>query len=401
MSRSHAGALFCREWTVQKAGLESEQNEDACLIKSFEREDGSLLLVIAVADGATEAVYSRLWARKLVEAAGPDWPLLSDDDLSKQLVQTGKEFSPFGAGGDVPWFVRNKYKTQGSQAALLVVRVVRSESADSFHVRAVSAGDCCLIVFKASGEVLSFPVHSSAEFGVNPVLLGNLIPQPSKYDRWEGQVEPGDMILVATDAVSLWALQAIERGQRGLLFESLLGLLGQDTSEPDRTAETSSPADLSLDAAEAKADGNSPDDLKGVEKPHGLWGWLRRLRLWSNQGGPRDTTESPEDRRPEPEVTAEESGDGDKGMASQNAEPTPEEAASDSRPKFEQFIERYRAPESELLMRNDDSTLVVCISVRNAGEGQEREAIQVIRHLQTAVAQQPNPARLTDEADSD
>src|SRR2546425_1101770 len=115
MSRNYSSALFCREWTVQKAGLQFEQNEDACLIRSFKPEDDSTFLLIAVADGATEAVYSRLWAKSLVETAGQDWPSLSDDDLGEQLKQVCKEFSPIEPGKDVPWFVRNKYMDQGSK----------------------------------------------------------------------------------------------------------------------------------------------------------------------------------------------------------------------------------------------------------------------------------------------
>src|SRR5512144_730538 len=113
MSRNRSSTLFCQEWTVQKAGLTFDLNEDACLIRSLDPEDGASGLMIAISDGATEAVYSRLWAKQLVEAAGPDWPSLSDDELGERLKQVGKAFSPIEPGKEVPWFVRNKYMDQG------------------------------------------------------------------------------------------------------------------------------------------------------------------------------------------------------------------------------------------------------------------------------------------------
>ena len=56
---------------------------------------------------------------------------------------------------------------------------------------------------------------------------------------------------------------------------------------------------------------------------------------------------------------------------------------------FEQFIERYRAPESRPRMRDDDSTLLVCLLVRSAGDDQEREALDVIRKHQMRAEQHP------------
>ena len=400
MSHNHSSALFCQEWTVQKAGLKPEQNEDACLTRSLKREDDSPLLLIAIADGATEAVYSRLWAKKLVEAAGPDWPSLSDDDLGELLTQVCKEFSPIEPGKDVPWFVRNKYMDQGSQATLLVVTVAGSKDADSFDVLAVSVGDCCLILFKASGEVLSFPMHSSDEFGVNPVLLGNRISKPARYDRWEGRAEAGDLILIGTDAMSKWALQCLERKQHGLLFESLLELLGRTTPDFGQQVEVSASADSRPNITGVETDESSSDDLKDAQQSSKLGWFLGHLWPWSNHE-PHDTAESSDDQQPLPEVTAKQSEGNGKHIVSQNTQPASVGTTSDSCLKFKQFIDRYREPESDLQMRNDDSTLVVCIPVRSASDGQEREALQVVKGLEAAVAQRLQASQQMNDVSSD
>jgi protein phosphatase 2C-like protein len=386
MSRNHSSALFYRDWTVQKSGLQPEQNEDACLIRSFKPEDDSPLVLIAVADGATEAVYSRLWAKSLVEAAGPDWPELSDDGLGEQLKQVCKEFSPIEPGKDVQWFVRNKYMDQGSQATLLVVTLTGSTDDDSFDARAVAVGDCCLIVFKENGEVLSFPIHSSEQFGVNPVLLGNRIPRPTRYERWSAKVGCGDMILIATDAVSKWVLQCLESGKSELLFESLLELLDLSTSVDSQPVEVLSSAKSPLSPPLSRLEGNTFDRSKEISKPNPLLDLLGRLWPWSTHEQ-HDLTVSSAEPQLVPAVHTETTNSRDESLRSPAAQSAVEDVTSDLRPTFDEFIGRYRSPESELHMRNDDATMVICMPINNLAEAKYRDVVGVIRALEAAVAQ--------------
>jgi hypothetical protein len=401
MSQNGPGALFCQRWTVQKAGLGAEQNEDACLTRSLEQGDGPPQLLIAVADGATEAVYSRLWAKKLVESAEPDWPLLSDDELGKQLDQIRREFSPFGSGGEVPWYVRNKYMDQGSQATLLVVSVTGTKAGESYIVRALAVGDCCLIVFKASGEVFSFPMHSSGDFGVKPVLLGNRIPKPDKYDRWETAIEPGDLILAGTDAVSKWALQCLEVQKSRLLFEALFGLLSPATSDfRQAIQEAPAPAASQSSPTEIVENENHSESSQDGEKPAKRQGWFWQLWPWSTDKS-EDATGSTATGQPVVDVPVQSTDGQGEPVASVAAEPPAQQAAAGPRPIFERFIERYRAPDSELFMRNDDATLIVCMPVRDVREGQWREALQVIGYLKVAVAERLQTAMSMREISSD
>src|SRR5581483_3963798 len=246
------------------------------------------------------------------------------------------------------------------------------EDSEAFHLRAVSVGDCCLLLFKASGEVVTFPMQHSDEFGVNPVLLGNRLPRPAHYDRWEGRVEPGDMILLGTDAVSKWTLQCLERRRSGLLFESLRGFFGagidDSDSAPDATPLPDSSPEEQLPAA-----------TQNTDQPARRSGWLSRLWSWSSpQPLEVDEITEPNDVPPPlPESDAAEQPP---------AEPTEAQAAIDSSLEFAQFIERFRAPDSALHMRNDDSTLVVCLPLGQTNDQHELEALRVIRRLESAVA---------------
>src|SRR5205807_1784784 len=110
-------------------------------------------LLIALADGATEAVFSGPWARALVGAAGPDWPGLDGAGLSQKLEPVCRAFAPLAPDQAAPWYVRNKFQSQGSQATLLVAAVSRAPGAASMVVRASAVGDCCLLLFQADGQV--------------------------------------------------------------------------------------------------------------------------------------------------------------------------------------------------------------------------------------------------------
>ena len=394
MSRNHSSTLFCREWTVQKAGLTPELNEDACRIENLEQEADVSGRLIAVSDGATEAVYSRLWARQLVAAVSSDWPSLSDDELGERLKHVSQSFSPMEPGKEVPWFVRNKYLDQGSQATLLVATVTGAQDTAAYDVRAVSVGDCCLILFKSGGAVISFPMRHSDEFGVNPVLLGNRLAKPARYDHWEGQIAPGDLLLIGTDAVSKWALQCIERNQSELLFDALLELFNQatpDVTQP-RAGSLLTASLPSITAATISQDDS--EQAQEAARSTTLRGLLRHLWPWSS-AAPDDATESADNRQAIAAVTARPPNDDGQSVAAPTAQPATEETAADLPSPFEQFIARYRAPESPLHMRNDDSTLVVCMPVRDLSE------VQVIRSLQSALARRQQSSPQLDEVSSD
>jgi hypothetical protein len=67
--------------------------------------------------------------------------------------------------------------------------------------------------------------------------------------------------------------------------------------------------------------------------------------------------------------------------------PATRESEEPARPKFEQFIARCRAPDAEPRMGNDDSTLVLCVLLPGAGDGQRGEALKVMRGYRDAAGQ--------------
>src|SRR5688572_12232345 len=133
MERELLEPPFCRGWSAPKDGNTPEQNEDAWRAAWLPGEDGGGTLLVAVADGASEADYSRRWARTLVEAAQPEWPALEDQDLSDRLNGVRRSFSPLPTGEVSPWYIRNKYLMQGSQASLLVLTLHASPGEETLE----------------------------------------------------------------------------------------------------------------------------------------------------------------------------------------------------------------------------------------------------------------------------
>ena len=285
LSQEHPVRLFWREWTLAKIGYDPEQNEDACLASEFQHDDGSAASLIAISDGASESVYSGLWARKLVDAAEPNWPTLSDDELNQRVEEVRQEFSPTESESLTPFtkiFVRNKFLSQGSQATLLVLTVTGSRDSDSHKLRALSIGDSCLLLFRENGEVCPFPVRTSNDFGLEPRLVQSRSQDRLDCRRWDDKMEPGDLLLVCTDAVGKWALQCLESNpsRAGLIFEALLGLLVPVASES--TARVESPSTNRSPPAERvpeKVNPREDDNVEGGSLSRFVRSLMQRFRL--------------------------------------------------------------------------------------------------------------------------
>lgn len=184
--------------SIPKQGSTPDENEDA-----FAVDADSFPIGVAVADGATESAYSRLWAscltRRLVkvehltetswatsvDAARKDWSAILDDDPTP-----------------VPWYVEEK-KREGAFATCLAL-MLHVDGAYS----AASVGDCMLI-HETVGDRDAWPVDDPATFTHRPDLLNSRSSKASPApDMHHGRWRRGDVFILATDAVAAWLLDA-------------------------------------------------------------------------------------------------------------------------------------------------------------------------------------------------
>lgn len=181
--------------SIPKEGHEAQENEDAASYRA-ERHH----LRAAVADGATDSLFSGVWARMLADGfVASD---ASDPDaLSSELVRWREAFEAVGHGqhAEIPWYVAHRIE-EGAHAAFLGVTVEGNGSLNAFAV-----GDCCLLWIDHEG-MHSWPLSDPNDFGHRPPLIGSR----GGYETFEQrrlEVSRGDRILLATDAAAEWLMR--------------------------------------------------------------------------------------------------------------------------------------------------------------------------------------------------
>ncbi|HYT90784.1 MAG TPA: hypothetical protein VEL76_18895 [Gemmataceae bacterium] len=173
--------------------------------------------VAALADGAGEGIFSKVWAELLTAKYGEGRPDLSERAALTAWLQTcRKEWRQGIDYAALRWSVQTKVDRTGAAATFLGLRLneVPVAGEDPIIWRAVAVGDSCLFWFRDGQLHAAFPVLRSAEFGLTPALLR------SKLDAQEvvplvaqGRCRPGDLFVLATDAVAQWLLHRYEQGQ--------------------------------------------------------------------------------------------------------------------------------------------------------------------------------------------
>lgn len=184
--------------TVPKDIERRELNEDAWAV------DESVTRV-AVSDGASESFDSRAWATLLVNAYIAD-PAFSAEWLAGVL-------NAYLATVDyesLSWSKQAAFD-RGSFATLLALEV-----APNCDVEVLALGDSVAFHLRDDELLASYPYTTPEEFDARPKLLSTVsagnafISEPEFFLRnscrtWH--VQTGDVILLATDAVSQWALR--------------------------------------------------------------------------------------------------------------------------------------------------------------------------------------------------
>src|SRR5581483_6881715 len=151
----------------------------------------------AVADGATETSFSRLWAKLLVDG------FVNGTDR-KELK---KKWAESISGKELPWYAEEKAQS-GAYAALvgLVIKSPESDKPGTWEAEAI--GDSCLIHVR-NGEFLQrFPLTRSAEFNSSPALLSSNpddgADHGETFTKLSGERKTGDIFYLLSDAIARW-----------------------------------------------------------------------------------------------------------------------------------------------------------------------------------------------------
>jgi Protein phosphatase 2C len=192
---------------VPKAGNSEEEYEDAAGHSRDRPEHELDVIRLAVADGATEASFSRAWAGLLVKSfcAGELTPQSADD----VLLRLEKDWKGLINARDLPWYAEEKLQS-GAFAALIGVEV----NGDGTW-RAMAVGDCCVFLVRGLEIARAFPITTSDQFNNRPLLLSSLHQNNTGVITADcftvGNWLPGDRFYLMSDAIAAWFLGGYEK----------------------------------------------------------------------------------------------------------------------------------------------------------------------------------------------
>lgn len=186
--------------------------------------------IAAIADGVSSALFSGPWARLLTRATIEEPLRLEDHETFKSWL--GRQRSAWSAGIDVSrlaWHQRPKL-VDGAMSTLLWVELwpdenpesegqddghVANGAAPSYHWFGFAIGDCQFFQVRQGQTMNWFPMQNSAEFGLNPAVLGSIDRKHDhllEFKAVDGKCQAGDLLVLCTDAIGLWAMTRQEAG---------------------------------------------------------------------------------------------------------------------------------------------------------------------------------------------
>jgi hypothetical protein len=168
---------------------------------------------LAVGDGATEASFSALWARLLVQDYGEG--LLTAETLSDRLLVLRERWLDEVSKEPLPWYAEEKLRSGAFSSFLgLTIEHDPETRRDGGHWTALAIGDSCLFHVRSDKLLLVYPLDRTAQFDNRPVL----VPSVSGWDESlrdairveKGSWREGDVFYLMTDALACWFLRRLE-----------------------------------------------------------------------------------------------------------------------------------------------------------------------------------------------
>src|SRR5262245_31129956 len=272
--------VVAKAYWLPKKGHEEAEYEDAFAPDSITLETD--LFRCAIADGATEASFSKQWARTLVRAweSGSLTKEQFVADVGRLQENWRRGFTEVRTRGKLSWYAEQKAEF-GAFAALVgfVLHHDRQEAAGAQTVdselqlddhakpapgaeqapgadpapsepedapaeqaqvpetapqvevpwwEAIAVGDCNLFQVRAGVLLTAFPLTESRQFNGGPFLVptrgtaGNDLLRHTRVAH--GDWQPNDTFYLMTDALAAWFLRCCEAGQQPWdVLEQVLG----------------------------------------------------------------------------------------------------------------------------------------------------------------------------------
>ncbi len=239
--------------------------------------------IAAIADGVSSGIFSASWAKLLTESVVAAPPDVSDGEaLARWLAHERQAWREPIDVDNLPWFQKPKLQ-QGAYTTLLWVMLAPQGKHLSY--RAAAIGDSCLFHLRGECLLSSFPMENSAAFAEDPVVIGSVNRKQDHlltFHQSADDCQPGDLLVLATDAVAAWIVAEYEQGRtprldswwqmsqeawRGMILELREeNSIRYDDSTVLLLKLTGQPEEAATDTVSAMVDGMKTKLLGGIKK---------------------------------------------------------------------------------------------------------------------------------------
>jgi hypothetical protein len=204
-----AATIAVEAWSMPKSSATAEQCEDAWAAAP---ERG----IVAVADGASSAFMAREWAQTLTSTYVAEPPAPGLSAIRSWVDGATSDWVSKGAVPDArpeDWWSAD-LAGRGSFATFVGVSIHHDPQVGVPLWEAVAVGDSCVIHLRPHGagwiRACAFPVDVPEGFRSHPDLISTRLadgqePVPRTRSA-AGELAPGDILLLATDALAQWGL---------------------------------------------------------------------------------------------------------------------------------------------------------------------------------------------------
>jgi serine/threonine protein phosphatase PrpC len=174
--------------------------------------------IAAVCDGVASTIYAGRWAGLLAQAVVADPPNVNDREVfDAWLNRTREAWHRSIDENSLAWHQKPKL-LEGAGTTLLWVEVAAMDgpgpAVRPYQVRSYSIGDCCLFHVRGGRVLQTFPIQESTRFEENPQVIRSVLKRSDavNLEAMETQCNPGDLLMLCTDAVAAWTMRQLEAG---------------------------------------------------------------------------------------------------------------------------------------------------------------------------------------------
>ena len=190
---------------VVKDGTAPEDNDDSF---AADAKRGRF----AIADGACESGFSKIWSRVLVDQYVRRFDGQADD-WSQWFGSAQSQWRDELKDTAIPWYGQEQFE-RGAFATFLGLVLQNDEQDASIRYHAEAVGDSCLFHTRRGELLRAFPLEKSEEFNLFPKLVGSRTPVDEivkdRTASMQGDIEADDRLLFMSDALAQWSLAETE-----------------------------------------------------------------------------------------------------------------------------------------------------------------------------------------------